>query len=629
VALAMVLVALLSILGYLFGAKSLYGVAAFTEIALQTSVGLLLLGAGTLLSRPEAGFMRRVVADNSGAFLIRRLLPAAILLPVTLMWIRMVGEHAGLFDPDFDRVLSVLAFIITFVAVIWWTGGLVHRQEIASERARFELQGRLVQSLESMADAFLAYDREWRVTYMNAAAEKLTSLSRDQVLGRTAWEAFPDMVGTEAETEYRRAMQERTPARFELFYEPYGRYFEIDVFPTPDGGLAVYGRDVTTRRHALDALQESDRRKDQFLATLAHELRNPLAPVRNAVQVLRLEGRGGPEVQWAHAVIDRQVDHLARLIDDLMDVSRISHNKLELRKSPVALIEVVTSALESSRPSIEANGHTLTVTLPNEPLLLEADTVRLAQTFMNLLTNAAKYTPPGGKIALDAVREGSDVVVRVTDDGVGLARDQIPRLFEMFFQTEDVLKRARSGLGIGLALVRHLVELHGGSVTAHSPGPDKGSVFTVRLPLAPKQRGVRSVPSAASAVRPHLRGQRVLVVDDNKDAAFSLGKLLEIAGAEVQTAYDGEDALLLVEQSEFDVALLDIGLPTISGYELAQKIRKTPWGPGALLIALTGWGQAGDRERSGDAGFDHHLVKPVSLDALLRLLDARRIIAGQ
>jgi PAS domain S-box-containing protein len=619
VALLATAVPAISLLGYLYHVRQLYGVAALTGIALQTASSFLLLGMSVLLARPDAGFMRVLAGRDSGALLTRRLLPWAFFLPITITTVRVLGEQAGLYDPEFGRALLAFAFMIAFASLIWWTGRVVRRQEDTAESSRTEIQDRLVQSLETMNDGFIACDSGWRITYMNASAEIITSLVRDRVLGRDFWEAFPDAVGTEVERHYRRAMQERVPVQFETFYEPYGRFFENEVLPTADGGLAIYRRDITDRQRALDVLQDADRRKNRFLATLAHELRNPLAPVRNAVQLLRLKKNPEPDAAWAHAVIDRQVDHLTRLIEDLMDVSRISYGKLELRKERVSLAEVIAAAIESSRPSIESLRHRLVVQLPDQPLSLNADSIRLAQVFMNLLTNAAKYTPPGGTITLAAAREGSDVVVRVCDTGAGLPAEQLPHLFEMFFQSGDVLKRTQGGLGIGLALVRHLVELHGGTVTATSEGKNLGSEFRVRLPLALDPAPEPARPPASGA-RPSLQGRRVLVVDDNRDATTSMVRLLEITGAETRNAYDGQQALALIAREEFEIALLDIGLPKVSGHDLAREIRKQEWGKKAVLVALTGWGQNDDRERSKEAGFDHHLVKPVSPEALLSLL---------
>jgi len=620
-ALGAMLVPAVSVLGYLYQVRQLYGIAQLTGIALLASASLLTLGISVLLARPDAGFMRRLTGTDSGALMTRRLLPWAFILPITISAVRQLGERAGLYDAELGRALLSLAFMGILATIIWWTGGIVSRQEKAAESERSRIQERLIQSLEAMDDGFLACDGDWRITYMNGASESVTKMKRAHVLGRVFWEVFPDAMGTELDRQYRRAMEERVPLKFEIFYHPYQRYFECEVLPTADGGLAIYARDITEKRAAMEMLQEADRRKNRFLATLAHELRNPLAPVRTAVHILKHHGHPDPDVARVHAVIERQVEYLTRLIEDLMDVNRISYGKLELRKERVTLAEVITAAIESSRPAIEELKHDLVVQLPDQPIPLDADSTRLAQVFMNLLTNAAKYTPPGGTITLAAEREGSDVVVRVSDTGAGLTTEQLPHLFEMFFQTEDPLKRIQGGLGIGLALVRHLVELHGGTVTAESAGPNRGSEFRVRLPVA-----LTAAPASASAppsaARASLDGLRILVVDDNKDATLSMAELLELCGAETQKAFDGQEALALIARAAFDVALLDIGLPKVSGHDLAREIRKQEWGKKAVLVALTGWGQNGDRELSKDAGFDHHLVKPVSPQALLQLLAA-------
>jgi signal transduction histidine kinase/CheY-like chemotaxis protein len=382
--------------------------------------------------------------------------------------------------------------------------------------------------------------------------------------------------------------------------------------------------DISDRKQAEDEnarlyarLQEHDRRKDEFLATLAHELRNPLAPIRNAVHILASEGPPDPALQWARDVIDRQVRQMARLVDDLLDLSRVSTGKLELRKAPIDLREVLHAAAETSRPVIEACGHEFIVHLPQEPVCLDADLTRLAQVVSNLLNNAAKYTERGGRVWLTAERQGSDAVVTVRDTGVGIHADMLPRVFDMFTQVERSLDRSRGGLGIGLTLVKRLVEMHGGSVTAHSDGPDRGSTFTVRLPVvlgaAPRADRDAEPPVAVSSLR-------LLVVDDNADAAASLAMLLRLMGNDVRTAHDGLEAVALAEEFRPDVALLDIGLPRLNGYEAAREIRRRPWGGTMVLIAATGWGQEADRQRSKEAGFDHHLVKPVDPAALTRLL---------
>jgi PAS domain S-box-containing protein len=378
--------------------------------------------------------------------------------------------------------------------------------------------------------------------------------------------------------------------------------------------------DVTEQRRLMNELIEADRRKDEFLATLAHELRNPLAPLRSSVQLLRHNDSPSPELQRATDVIDRQVHQLVRLVDDLLDVSRITLDKLELRKEQVTLARVVQAAVEASRPLIEKCGHELTVTLPPEPVDLDADLTRLAQVFLNLLNNAAKYTEPGGHILLAAEREGGDVVVIVKDSGIGIAADMLPRVFEMFVQVDQSLDRSQGGLGIGLTLVKRLVQLHGGSIEARSEGPGKGSEFVVRLPVAIESSpGAHPVNGEGEQPAPIPR-HRILVVDDNRDAAEMLAELLELMGNDLRTAHDGVEAVEVAGEFRPDVVLLDIGLPKMNGYEVAEKIREQPWGKAMVLVALTGWGQEEDRRRSREAGFDHHLIKPVEPDALLKLL---------
>jgi PAS domain S-box-containing protein len=381
--------------------------------------------------------------------------------------------------------------------------------------------------------------------------------------------------------------------------------------------------DITERKQAEQALREADRRKDEFLATLAHELRNPLAPIRNAVQILQAKCPPLPDLQWAGDIISRQTDQMTRLVDDLLDVSRITRGKIELRKQRVELRSVINDAVEASRPLIEQCGHTLAVELPTEPLTLEADPTRLAQVLLNLLNNAAKYTERGGHIRLKARREDGHIVLRVKDNGVGIPPDMLPRIFEMFAQVDHSLERSQGGLGIGLTLVQRLAALHGGAVEAHSQGPGQGSEFIVRLPAAmekiEEEEHAAPPASAARAPLPAAAPLRILVVDDNEDSANSLALFLQIMGHEVRTAHDGLAAVAEAEAFQPGVILLDIGLPKLNGYEAAQRIRAQR-GCDALLIALTGWGQLEDRRRSKAAGFDHHLTKPVDFDDLNKLL---------
>ena len=375
-----------------------------------------------------------------------------------------------------------------------------------------------------------------------------------------------------------------------------------------------------------EALKEADRRKNEFLAMLGHELRNPLAPIRNATQILSLNGPPDAEVQWARGVIERQVHQMTRMVDDLLDVSRITQGKFKLEKEPVDLASVVARAAEMVRPLIDARGHRLTITLPPEPVWLDADPSRLAQVVANLLHNAAKYTDAGGQIRLASERRGEETVVTVRDTGIGIPADLLPRVFEPFTQEERLLDRAQGGLGIGLALVRSLVALHGGRVQAFSAGRGCGSEFVLYLPVS-GQAPTASGGERATVGRVKAASRRILVVDDNVDSAESLAVLLRVTGHEVRTAHAGRAALEAARACVPEIVLLDIGLPGMDGYEVARRLRQDLGLADVLLVAMTGYGQDEDRRRSHEAGFNAHLVKPVDLNELHALLERSQAIS--
>ena len=495
-----------------------------------------------------------------------------------------------------------------------------------AEEARREIESRYTSLVQNIKDhSIFMMDLDGNITTWNAEAERIIGYAEAEILGRnfsvifTPEDLRAGMPGQELRQarEAGRAEDERWHVRKD------GRRFWALGIVTPmhDAGGRLSGfskilRDMTDRKRAEEALQEADRHKDVFLATLAHELRNPMVPLRNGLQLLRLTTE--PEArEQARAMMERQLGQMVRLVDDLLDISRISRNKLELRKARIELWAVVQSAVETARPQIEASGHTLTVTLPPSPVYLDADLTRLAQVFWNLLNNSAKYTEPGGRINLTAKLQGTEAVVTVEDTGIGIPAEALPRLFEMFSQVDRNLDRAQGGLGIGLALVKGLTEAHGGTVEVFSAGVGKGSSFVVRLPVSrgvPVRETQSPTDGAASGPR-----RRILVVDDNRDGASSLAMLLTVMGHDTRIAHDGLEGVELAEAFRPDLIVLDIGLPKLNGLDACRRIREQPWAKNVVIAAATGWGQDEDRRRSEEAGFDHHLVKPVDAAALGKL----------
>lgn len=376
---------------------------------------------------------------------------------------------------------------------------------------------------------------------------------------------------------------------------------------------------LAERERIAEQLLANDRRKDEFLAILAHELRNPLAPIVNSLRLLGFSGGDASQTTRIREIMERQVSHMVRLVDDLLGISRITRGKIELRRETVELSDSVTAAVDSVRSAVEAAKHELVVELPDEAVALEADPVRLAQIFTNVLTNAVKYTDPGGHIRIAVTLEEDRVAVTVRDDGRGIPREMLPRVFDLFMQVEHDASRTQGGLGIGLTLVHRLVELHGGSVSVFSDGPGRGSEFTIRLPLLDR-RPAEGEPRGAGPPKADFARRRVLIVDDNRDAADSLAALLSLLGAETEVVYSGYEALRKISSYRPSVVLLDIGMPGMDGHEVARRIRRKPEYRDVTLIAMTGWGQEQDRSRTQAAGFDHHLTKPADVNVLASLL---------
>ncbi|MCE9531939.1 MAG: response regulator [Planctomycetes bacterium] len=493
------------------------------------------------------------------------------------------------------------------------------------------------------------------VAYLNPAFARLVGKKRDDLVGRPFAEAVPEGKENGCLALLDRVFQTGT---HELLAEQEHRqvrdrpvYWSYSVWPILDAnertaGVMIQVTDITEtaifrqqakamnesllvsgiRQHELTEagtlftakMRAAVQTRDHFLAVLSHELRNPLTALSTGLQLLKVAGLDPVTAANSRDMMERQLKQMVRLVDDLLDISRIATGKLELRRERVDVASILRDAVEASRPLIDGGGHRLTVIPPPEPVLVNADPIRLAQVFLNLLNNAAKYSEPGGHINLMVERIGNEVIVRVRDTGIGIPADVLPHVFEVFVQVDADWKRSQGGLGIGLSLVKEFVGLHGGRVEAHSDGEGQGSEFVVRLPVASARADAeKPIPSPMHSIGPQLR---ILVVDDNRDAAESLAMMLGFMGHTVQTAYDGEEGVAVAAKFRPEMILMDLGMPKLNGYEAARRIRKEPWGALPILVALTGWGADEDRQRTLEAGFNKHMVKPVSMDALMSLI---------
>jgi len=545
---------------------------------------------------------RSHVAEQTGYVIEKRYLRK----DGTTVWVK---NSVGMLRNSEGQTYAVVAIVFD-----------VSESKRAEEQVYFQAQ-----LLDTVGQAAIATDRKGRIIYWNRFAETLYGWTASEAMGCSLPDLIIDPTMKDQAGEILELLKAGQSWSGEvLVHDRSGRTFPAFVTDTPifdaEGRLeAIIGvsTDVTERKQVEEALREADRRKDEFLATLAHELRNPLAPIRNSLHLFRLYGGSDPAAEQVCEMMERQVGHLVRLVDDLMEVSRITRGKVELRLAPVELAAVIRSAVESSRPLIEASRHQLAISLPAEPLIINGDSVRLSQIFANLLNNAAKYMEEEGQIWLQVRQQETSVLVSVRDTGIGISPEMLPHIFKMFTQVDRSTRMAQGGLGIGLTLVRTLVEMHGGKVEALSAGVGQGSEFVVRLPLSKEQCVLEGTsPPARSPALPH---RRVLVVDDNQDAGMSLGLLMKLLGADVRVVHSGPAALEILSSYRPNVVLLDIGMPGMDGYEVARRIREQPEGHDLMLIALTGWGQEEDRRRTSQAGFDHHLLKPADISALKSL----------
>lgn len=756
---AVTTVSALSLLGYLYGAQSLYTIPGLTGIAFQTATMTLLLGLGLVASVPERGPVSLLLDEGPAGLLFRRVLPWMLILPVMIGWLRVQGQRAGLYDSNFGVALRTVLEVAVLTLLMWWSARALQRHE--RQRAEVEARARSadLQSRTLLANlpggAAFVVDRDLRYVMAEGEALRESGMTRDGLVGKTISEALDPALATLYEPRYRQALageafvhehdshgrtfltrgaplrdeagevraalafshditdrkqqeaallasEERFRATFDnaavgiALLTPEGRWARVNDaicritgYPReelltktfaqithPDdvdadwsqasrllageipfyamekryvqkGGAVVWinltvsltcdqggaplnfvsvVEDITERKRIEASLREveqmlrlADRRKDEFLATLAHELRNPLAPIMNAVHLLNHRRDVDPVIAGARTTIQRQTSHLVRLVDDLLDVSRISRGKITLARRIVTLASVVEHAVETARPLCLANEQELVVDLPPEPIALDVDPTRIAQAIGNLLSNACRYTHRGGRVALRVRREDGGLSVGVEDNGIGIPPDKLDAIFEMFGQLDRSQERASGGLGIGLHLVKRLVELHGGTVTARSEGA--GSQFTLWLPPTVIASGEAvSLPPVPAA--PSGGPRQVLIVDDNADSADSLALLLTLEGHHARVAYDGVEAVESAVANPPDLVLLDLGMPRLDGYDACRQIRQGVVGRRPLMVAMTGWGQDQDRRKSSEAGFDHHLVKPVDYDELLALLAA-------
>ena len=501
-------------------------------------------------------------------------------------------------------------------------------QDVTESRHADELRGRLAAVVESSTDAVISKTLKGIVTTWNHGAEVMFGYTADEVIGKPVTLLIPPgRLDEEPAILERLKVAERIEHYETLRQRKDGTPIDVSlaVSPIRDAsghiiGASKIARDITRQKRFEEALRETDKRKDEFLATLAHELRNPLAPIRQAALVSQSPSATEAQKRWSHDVINRQVHHMALLLDDLLDISRITHGTLALRIGMTDLASIVEAAVETALPVIDAKHHTLTLDMPSQRVQFAADPLRMAQVLSNLLTNAAKYTDPEGRIGVAATCDSSHITLSVTDTGIGIPPEAMGNLFGMFSQVKSGKDRSEGGLGIGLALAKGLVALHDGTIEARSAGTERGSEFIVRLPV----RTLRMCGLAESAQpsEEKLLRRRVLIADDNRDAAESLALLLQMEGHEVTVAHDGQEALAAFEKEPPDVALLDIGMPGLNGYEIARMIRRSPLGRSVMLIAVTGWGQENDKAQALRAGFNHHFTKPVEPDAIAALLAA-------
>ncbi len=571
--------------------------------------------AGEIIAITDVRIDPRTAAHQQ-AYLMAMGVTASLLVPLVksgrlLSFLALGHEHPHRWSE------AEIALARSMSERLWTAVDLARAHEaLRAERDRSQV------ILDSIAEGFVLLDQDWTVLQINMEGLRLSNRSLGEVVGSNHWEVWPETLESEAGRLYHQVMRTRTPGRTEFRHlgpGASGAWLEVRAYPTRDGGIVGFFLDISERKQAEEKLRAADQRKDEFLAMLAHELRNPLAPISAAADLLKIGRLDEHRVRQSSAIIGRQVKHMTSLVDDLLDVSRVTRGLVTLARAPVAARTIVDEAIEQVRPLFEARRQALSVRLDDPDATVLGDKARLVQVLANLLNNAAKYTPEERRIDVEARTRVEHLELAVHDEGIGMEPGLGERVFELFAQGQRSADRSQGGLGLGLALVKHLVELHGGAVECASAGPGRGSSFIVTLPLM-QSAAPGEEPGAAGA--PQLKGQplHLLVVDDNVDAAATLAMLLEACGYEVMAENDSLRALERAWKERPDVALLDIGLPEMDGNELARRLRADPRTRAMLLVAVTGYGQEQDRRAALEAGFDHHMVKPVDLDKLAAIL---------
>jgi len=550
---------------------------------------------------------------------------AALALSVVVIVYAFIPPQGALHVVPARDVVGLALYVVVVAVCIGVTEALRAHHEARAAALRLSDE-RFRHLTEAVPSIVWTTAPDGTLTYVNRKWVEYTGLTpEEEARGQSELLLHPEDY-ERCMGQWKRSLREGSAYEVEVRHRRHDglfRWFVTRAVPwkNPAGKvISWFGitTDIHEQKEMQDRLQEADRRKDEFLATLAHELRNPLAPLRNSLEVVKRAGDQGESAEEARGIMERQLTQLVRLVDDLLDLSRITRGRIELRKERLDLSVAVNDALETCRPQIQERRHRLSVELPPAPVFVDADRVRLAQVFTNLLSNACKYTQPGGDLRVRASLEDGEAVVRVADGGIGIPAEVLPGIFEMFSQAVRSHAYTDGGLGIGIFLVRGLLEQHGGLIEAKSEGLGRGSEFTVRLPMAREATpGARK--DGAPGKSPTVR-RRVLVADDNRDSADSLATMLSLMGHEARAAYDGPDAIQEAASYRPDFIVLDVGMPTLDGYEAARRIRSQPWSNGVVLVALTGWGQEEDRARARNAGFDFHLTKPASPDALAKLL---------